>query len=74
MNQWVDWDGAAWLLARAIGVPLPSKFSASKATFWTDNPMGNGLHDALLALCRAGILDRRDEPDEQFRWNLSDRS
>ncbi|WP_427886083.1 hypothetical protein ACQHIV_26360 [Kribbella sp. GL6] len=69
MSQWVDWDVAAWLLARAIGVPLPPTFTASKATFWTDNPAGNNLHDALLALHRAGILDRRDDPDEQFRWN-----
>ena len=71
-EQWVDWDVAAWLLARAVGVPLPSEFWACKGTFWTDNPMGNGLHDALVALYRAGILDRRDEPDEQFRWNLSE--
>jgi hypothetical protein len=35
--------------------------------FWTDNPLGNGLHDALLALAGAQVLERREEPDEQFR-------
>jgi hypothetical protein len=39
--------------------------------FWTDNPLGNGLHDALLALASAQVLERREEPDEQFRWRLA---
>ena len=39
-----------------------------KHVFWTDNQLGNGFHDALLALVNAGVLDRRAEPDEQFRW------
>jgi hypothetical protein len=46
----------------------PELHTDAKHFFWTDNDLGNGLHDALLALVRAGILDRREEPDEQFRW------
>jgi hypothetical protein len=43
-------------------------FLGVKQVFWTDNHLGDGLHDALLALVSAGVLDRREEPDEQFRW------
>jgi hypothetical protein len=43
----------------------------TKHVFWTDNDLGNGLHDALLALVRAQVLDRREEADEQFRWHHS---
>jgi hypothetical protein len=37
--------------------------------FWTDNPLGNGLHAALLALADAGVLESRD--GEAFRWKSS---
>ena len=43
-------------------------FSTLREVFCTDNALGNGLHDVLLALVRGGVLDRRGEPDEQFRW------
>ena len=70
LTDWTDWDVAAWELARVLGVPVAEPFWRAKGTFWTDNAFGNGLHDALLALHRAGVLDRRDEPDEQFRWQI----
>ena len=68
MAEWEDWDGAAYLLGRALGIFENQAFLAVKGVFWTDNDLGNGLHDALLSLVRAGVLERRDELDEQFRW------
>lgn len=65
---WADWDGAAYQLGRAIGLFEGVTFGDAKHVFWTDNDLGNGLHEALVALVRAGVLERRDEPDEQFRW------
>jgi hypothetical protein len=44
-------------------------FIRVKGVFWIDNKLGHGPHDALLALVDAGVLDRREEPDEQFRWS-----
>lgn len=44
-------------------------FGEVKAVFWADNRLGDGPHDALPALVSAGVLERREEPDEQFRWN-----
>jgi hypothetical protein len=69
LADWVDWDVAAHFLGRSLGVFPDQDFPGGfKYVFWTDNPLGNGLHDALLALVRAEVLERRDEPDEQFRW------
>lgn len=69
LRDWTDWDGAAYAFGQAIGLFERTDFQRVKHVFWTDNKLGNGLHDALLALANAGVLDRRDEPDEQFRWS-----
>jgi hypothetical protein len=69
LADWTDWDGAAYDLGRAIGLFQGTDWLRARHVFWTDNELGNGLHDALLALVHAGVLDRRDEPDEQFRWS-----
>jgi len=68
LPDWTDWDGAAFKLGQALGCFGEGDFAAVKGVFWTDNRLGNGLHQALIALVEAGLLDRREEPDEQFRW------
>jgi hypothetical protein len=69
LADWTDWDLAGYALGRACGLFRGEDFSRdAKGTFWTDNDTGAGLHDALLGLAKAGVLDRREEPDEQFRW------
>ncbi|MEV7122316.1 hypothetical protein [Kitasatospora griseola] len=71
LDDWTDWDGAAFELGRALGLfAEPVTFTHVKWVFWTDNPLGNALHEMLLQLVAAGVLERRDEPDdEQFRWS-----
>ena len=32
-----------------------------KHVFWTNTALGDGLHNALLALVRAGVLERREQ-------------
>lgn len=68
LSEWTDWDVAAFELGRALGVFEAVTFQDRKGVFWTDNPLGNGLHAALGALVEAGVLERRDEPDDQYRW------
>ena len=51
--------------------PTTSTLADQKHVFWADNPLGDQLHKVLLALASAGVLDRRDEPDEQFRWVMT---
>jgi hypothetical protein len=69
LAQWTDWDAAAFVLGLNLGLFQNSQFAGVKYIFWSDTELGEGLHDALLALVRAGVLDRREEPDEQFRWS-----
>ena len=64
-----DWDFAAFRLGKAIGLyEREDQWLGAKGTMWTDNDVGTALHDALLALAQAGVLERRESPDEQFRW------
>jgi hypothetical protein len=67
LDDWTDWDFAAYRLGRVLGLFGDADFIRSKHIFGTNNRLGNGLHDALLALVTAGVLERREEPDEQFR-------
>ncbi|MGW5002467.1 hypothetical protein ACWEP8_32960 [Streptomyces hydrogenans] len=67
---WTDWDGAAFAVGRSLGIFEESvTFTQVKSVFWTDNPLGNTLHEVLLQLVDAGVLERREEPDEQFLWS-----
>ena len=70
LADWSDWDVAAFALGVSIGLfsewtngPLPHK-----GIFWSANPIGDALHEALNALVRGGVLERREEPDVQYRW------
>ncbi|MBM0203407.1 hypothetical protein JNW90_09995 [Micromonospora sp. STR1s_5] len=68
MGEWTDADGAAYRLAVELGAIDPDiDFPRAKWIFWTDNPLGNGLHSALIALAAAGILESND--GDSFRWN-----
>ncbi len=69
LAEWTDWDGAAFEVGRSLGIFDSSEsFTQVKWVFWTDNPVGNALHEVLLQLVSAGVLERREERDEQFRW------
>lgn len=68
MQEWIEWDQAAYLLGLSIGAITDEiPFSKRKSIFWTDNPAGRGLHSALLTLTEAGLLESRND-DEEFRW------
>ena len=71
LTEWVDWDLAAYYLAQSLGMmdETVSFATDAKHVFWTDNPIGNMLHKILNELASSQILERRDEPDIQYRWN-----
>ncbi|MEV8505054.1 hypothetical protein AB0368_09525 [Actinoplanes sp. NPDC051475] len=68
LTEWTDWDGAQYSLGQALGLFEGKSFIEVKHVFWTDSTLGTELHELLLALIRADVLDRREEPDEQFQW------
>lgn len=66
--DWTDWDMAGFSLGKALGIFEADAWLSSKHIFWTNNALGSGLRDALDALVTAGITERREEPDVQYRW------
>ena len=69
LADWTDCDGAAFLVGRALAIfPESEEFLQVKGVFWTDNALGNALYEVLVQLTQAGVLEHRDEPDDQFRW------
>ncbi|MER5888072.1 hypothetical protein ABT160_29995 [Streptomyces sp. NPDC001941] len=69
LAEWTDWDAAAFAVGLSLGIFEESvTITQVKSVFWTDNPLGNALHEVLLQLVQAGVLERREEPDEQFLW------
>ncbi|MDG4856650.1 hypothetical protein P8605_00445 [Streptomyces sp. T-3] len=69
LADWTDWDGAAFVVGRSLGIFDESvTFEQVKWVFWTENPLGNALHEILLQLVAAEVLQRREEPDEMFQW------
>jgi len=70
LSDWRDWDGAAYALAECIGlVPPWNGWGRTKHVFWSDHPIGNLLYATLEQLVAVGVLESRDEPDNQYRWN-----
>lgn len=67
LRDWIDVDQAQHAVAVSLGIVPKSVFP--KAIYWSNNPIGNALYEILQSLTTAGILERRDEPDIQFRWN-----
>jgi hypothetical protein len=50
-------------------MPPQPIFGRAKHVFWSDHPIGNALYRMLDELVGVGVLEKRDEPDTQYRWN-----
>ena len=74
-SDWRDWDSAGLALAVCLGLmppPAPGGgWGNAKHVFWSNHPVGNALAKILDDLAAAGVLERRDDPDIQYRWNPS---
>jgi hypothetical protein len=68
LAEWRDWDVAAHSYGLAVGVFDGATARQVRRVVLSDNSLGSGLHAGVLALVEAGVLERREEPDEQFRW------
>ena len=71
LKDWTDADGAAYELACCLGLMNYDTDSMGKAkhVFWSQNRIGGALYNILRELVRVGVLEYRDEPDYQYRWN-----
>ena len=74
LADWVDWDCAAYAVGVALGVFTGEEERLSlKWIFWSANPLGDGLANVLNSLVHAGVLDYREEPEQQYRWVVTER-
>ena len=72
LADWSDWDGAGCALGTCLGlVPPGPGWGRAKHVFWSNHEIGNMLSVMLDQLVVAGVLETRDEPDNQYRWNLA---
>ena len=69
LADWSDFDAAAHSLAQVLGIiPQGVPMRAHKNVYWSNNSLGNMLHEQLEKLASEGILEKREEPDSQYRW------
>lgn len=68
--DWTDVDYAAFQIGVALGLwPSDQKtWQENKHVVWSNNCLGNALQATLQHLVGRDILERRDTPDQQYRW------
>jgi hypothetical protein len=70
INDWTDCDGAAYSLGICLGMmPDAAAFGAAKHVFWSNHSIGELLFSMLDRFVEQGVLEKRDEPDIQYRWS-----
>lgn len=80
LSGWTSWDLALYHLGACLG--FWPEFGAPgdatgpfdpwhgiKGVIWSANALGDAMSDFVVALNKAGVLERRDEPDIEYRWN-----
>ena len=68
LANWTDIDVAAHELARCLGaLPEGSAMADAKWVYWSNNPLGIELVALLDRLTTLGLLEKRAEPDHQYR-------
>jgi hypothetical protein len=74
LANWTDFDASAHMLAQCLGIMPPQlQMRDVKWIYWSENPLGTMLHSTLERLSELGVLEKREEPDLQYRWNSDHR-
>lgn len=69
LANWTDFDVSAHMLAQCLGIMPPHlQMRDVKWVYWSENPLGTMLHSTLERLSDLGVLEKREEPDLQYRW------
>ena len=69
LKDWADADVAMFFVAKSLGIIGEQSFQETKWVYWTGNLIRDSLSAILEQLVKAEILEERNEPDWQFRWN-----
>jgi hypothetical protein len=74
LKEWIDIDLAAFELANSLGVIEQQSFLEAKWVLWSDNNIGKALFEILGKLVEAGVWEKRDELDFQYRRTYASES
>jgi hypothetical protein len=66
LSSWHDSDQAGYELGVMLGLLPDDAFAQHKWVFWTNNQLGDALHQTLLTLAAGGLLIY-DEDNDRFR-------
>jgi hypothetical protein len=67
LEGWTDVDFAAYELAKLLGwIDSDATFLETKHLWWSKE--GDSIYFVLNSMMENGILEKRDEPDIQYRW------
>ena len=73
---WTSWDLASYHVGANLGFwpdmgapPGEDHWYGAKGIIWSANPLGDAIANFLEGLVSEGLLERRDEPEIEFRWN-----
>jgi hypothetical protein len=76
LSDWTSWDIAMYHIGTCLGfwpefgAPYNyDQWHGAKGVIWSGNPLGDALSNFIVALSEEGCLERRDEPDIEYRWN-----
>jgi hypothetical protein len=76
--DWLDWDIACYNVGACLGFwpefGAPYQYDSwhgVKGAIWSANPLGDAIATFLEGLVLEGCLERREEPDIGFRWNVN---
>lgn len=69
LQDWTDWDYAGYSVAIHLGI-IEGEFLAPgiKGIFWSNNLLGNAIHEILQKLVEAEVLLYEAE-ESQYKWN-----
>jgi len=69
LANWTDFDASAHMLAQCLGIVPPQlQMKDVKWIYWSENSLGTMLHSTLERLSELGVIEKREEPDLQYRW------
>jgi hypothetical protein len=80
LGDWTSWDMTIYQVGACLG--FWPEFGAPgdatgpfgpwhgvKGVIWSDSVLGDAIADLIYDLVQEGCLERREEPDTEYRWN-----
>jgi hypothetical protein len=78
LSVWSSWDITSYEVGACLGfwpnfgaLPGNDPWHGIKGVIWSSNILGDSINVFISALVDEGMLEKRDDPDIEFRWNIN---